>query len=459
MLTYLIFFAVLFAVAKIFKFVPLGLTVFEYTSYGKVDLLSARLRQQQWWGNKFAYFVAPNFVKAVDKSVAVTNPGDPPQFTGAPVEVFEEFVTMGQTDMRIPVEQRLTGMPVYGDMPLIGTEESQAISWRRVKINRTRKAEKIPTGMSKQIMKKYADSLVTGAERKLTTWWGQDYIPGNIIMAMLCGYSQDLIYPTAKGGRAVSVMSHPNFLVAGNGFVAYTAGRPGTAAYEASVEAALDGLTSDDTFSVALLQAMSIEAPRKKIKQIVFKDGFSFYPVFCSDAQWYQLMGDPDFKDVMKRIPESLAKNPLGNGALAYVYGCAIYPDLKLWGARTHNDDANVTADTVEYGPTPTAAERAAGMKSGNWMTQLDQNTKKLAILIGASALSVGVGERLQLKDDVQDYENRKGVGVDTIQSILRSDIFDEDGMTGLTAGDFQENTSSMVIATYSPQNIQYSGA
>jgi hypothetical protein len=61
------------------------------------------------------------------------------------------------------------------------------------------------------------------------------------------------------------------------------------------------------------------------------------------------------------------------------------------------------------------------------------------------------------MKEDVEDYENVKGIGVDTIQSVVRNDIFDQDGkISGLTAGDFYENTSSMVIASYSPYALKY---
>ena len=436
-------------------------SIFEETSYGKVDLLSERLRRQQWFGNLFGAFVAPNFVKIMKgEEVTSFGLGDDgiPKFSGAPVEIFEDFVRNGQIDMRIPVKQRLTEMPIHGDKPLKGQEERQSITWRTVRINRTRKATSQPTGMSRQTIKKIADKLIEEAEQTLRTYFGNDYHPGNFILATVLGGSRDLLVPSALGGRAITSVSHPNFLVAGSGFVSYAGGRPGVAGYEASVEADVDGLsnTASDFFSVNLVKNAVIEAPRRRIGAIVFQSGFHFYPLFCSDAQWAQLQADPDFKEWMRRLPEQLQKHPLANGAVAYVHGAVIYPDLKMWGIRTNASDAAVTAGTVEYGPAPTAAERSSGVKFGNWIKNLDTNNRKVAILMGASALSVGVGERLAIKEDVEDYENVKGIGIDTIQSVVRNDIYDQDGQTGLTAGQFQENTSSMLIATYSPQNLSY---
>jgi hypothetical protein len=437
----------------------MNITIFDSTSYGTIGLLNAKMRLEQWWGNKFAEFVAPNFVKRVGKEVEVRLPGEPPAFTGAPVEIFEQFQSQGQMDMRIPVALRLTGMPVHGDRPLKGNEEAQIVAWRTVKINRTRKAVSKPTGMSRQLTKGYADSLVTDAANRITEWWGQDYHPGNFILSILAGASRDLIFPAIAGGRAINVMSHPNFLCAGSGLVSYSGGRPGVAGYEASIEAAVNGLTNtaSDYFSCSLIRNAVAEAYRLKIKPIILKGGTQFYPIFCSDAQIMQLRTDSEYKDWLKRMPEELSKHPFAAAAEIYIGGALVIPDLKMWGVRTNADDGNVTAGTVAYGPAATTAQVNAGWLVGNWINSLDTSNKKCAILMGASALSVGVGERLALKEDVEDYENVKGIGIDTIQSIVRTDIFDEDGkVPGLTAGDFFANNSSMVIATYSKHSLDY---
>jgi hypothetical protein len=75
---------------------------------------------------------------------------------------------------------------------------------------------------------------------------------------------------------------------------------------------------------------------------------------------------------------------------------------------------------------------------------------------MGESALSVATGEEVEVKSNVEDYENTKGYGLDFIKSVVRNEIYDKLGLMGLTAGDFYENTSSMIGVTYSPYKLEY---
>ena len=434
-------------------------SIFELTSRLNPKILSERMYRGMYFENIFGKMIGKGFITAGGRGEEVGTPGPAtPNFTGAPVDVFEQFVKQGKTDMDIPVRCRLTGDPVYGDQTLEGTGEGAVVVFRSVAINITRKAYTPPTGMSKQITKPYAESLITDADAQLRTWLN-DMLPGNFILALCAGGSLDLLAPVVMGGRAQSYVSHPNLVVAGNGKVAYTGGRPGTAGYETAVEAALNGLTDTANcyFSVALVRNLAFEAARAKIAKIVMKNGYSFYPIFCSDAQFIQLQLDPEFKDFYKRLPEGLSGHPLATGARAEIAGCVIYPDMMLFGARTNATDANVTAGTVEYGPAPTAAQRAKGRKIGTTINNLDTSNLKIAILLGQSALSVGVGQKPQFTELVEDHGAKVEIGINMIQSIVRNDIYDHDGkVAGLTAGQFYENTSSLAIATYSKHALNY---
>jgi hypothetical protein len=416
------------------------------------------MHRQQFRDSKFGRLVAPMVVNATGKAEQVGPAGIDPVFTGAPVEIFQEFVKAGKTDMDIPVGLRLTGSPVHGDVPLKGKAERSRVAWRTVKINETRKAWDEATGMSLQIIKQYADSFVFKGNLALRQWLN-DYWPGNILLTVYAGSSRDLVVPTAAGGRAVAYVAHPNFYTADAGEVGYSGGRPGVAGYEAAVEAALNNLTNttSDHFTVALIRNLVVEAGRKKIQRIMTKDGFDFYPIFITEAQWVQLQNDPEFKDWMKRLPVELTKHPLATGAQAYVHGAAIIPDNSLWCAYTNADDSNVTAGTVEYGPRPTTVERAAGIKVGNWIGVFDSGNKSLAILVGKSMMSVNIGKKIGFTDEVDDHEHIKELGINFIESASRADIYDLDGQVdGLTAGQFYENTSSLVCATYSPYALTW---
>ena len=121
---------------------------------------------------------------------------------------------------------------------------------------------------------------------------------------------------------------------------------------------------------------------------------------------------------------------------------------------RTAASDASVTSP-VEYGPVSSAADRALGYQFGNWITDRDENNRKVGFLVGQSALSVGIGADMKFTEEIDDHEFVKEIGIQTIQSVVRADIFDKDGKKG-TAGDFDENTSSLAFATYSPDALQY---
>jgi len=429
-------------------------SVFSFTSRANPNLLAARMTRQQWRRNKFAQWVAPNFVKASRPSEeqGAPLPGGP-NWTGAPIEVHNEFVRMGRTTLDIPVRNRLVENPVYGDKPLKGKGERAVITFRTVKINYTRKAYSPPTGMSLQIVKQYADNLVEEADAYLTQWWN-DYHPSNFILTLCAGSSRDLLAPTAEGGRGVSIVSHPNFFTAGAGQVSYGGGRPGVAGYEDAVEDALNGLAdvAEDHMSVSLVRNLVIEAGRARIAPIVITGGFEFYAIWINDSQWVQLQEDTEWKEWMRQLPEPLKSNPLANNAMAYIAGACIYVDNSLFAAYTNAIDANVTASTVQYGPRPTATEYAQGFKIGSTLKALDQGNLRVGFIVGQSAMSVGIGERMRFTEEIDDHGFLHEVGIATIQSVVRSDIYDQDGLVdGLTAGDFYENTGSLAFATYSP--------
>ena len=61
----------------------------------------------------------------------------------------------------------------------------------------------------------------------------------------------------------------------------------------------------------------------------------------------------------------------------------------------------------------------------------------------------------MKFTEEIDDHEFVKEIGIQTIQSVVRSDIFDKDGKKG-TAGAFDENTSSLAFATFSPDALAY---
>lgn len=451
-----------------------------YSLTGKLNpyLLAEKMYRQQWKRNSFGLWVAPQFIKATQDTSepVVPGAGESVKFSGAPIEVFRRFVEEGKTDMEIPVRNRLLGRPVFGNTPLRGKAEEAKVVFRRVKINLTRKAYQKPSLMAAQVTLPYLSNLMTAANEYLTQWWN-DYHPGNFILSMLNGYSTDLLVPAAQGGRAISTMSHPNFYVAGYGQVSYSSGRPGSAGYEGEVETRLNGLQNIAAHGMSpqLIQSLVLEAQRKKIQPLMMKAGFRRFAIWISDAQWAQLSNHPDFKNWYIRLPNELDNHPLATNARADMYGAIIYVDQNLWGAWT-NANAGLdqsgaastpTAGLPEYGIPPLAADRSAGYKySPDWIQDLSVSPRKIGFLIGESALNVGVGvpvvsgtkgPTMRFTEQQDDHGAVVEIGIATVQSVVRADAFDEDGIvSGLSAGDFFENTSSLVFATYSPHTLSF---
>jgi hypothetical protein len=443
----------------------MALSVFDLSNNPELrTLLEEKMRRQQFVGNRFAQWIGPEFVKRGGGTEEVYAHGpEGPGWTGAPIEHVQAFIQRGRTDMLIPIRNRLTGLPVFGGNQLWGTGEPPAYGHRVVLINRTRKAYTPPTGMEEQKTRQYYTNLIGEANAYLTTWHN-DFFPANILSATFCGTSLDLIAPAIAGGRAIPIVSHPNFFVAGSGQVSYAGGRPGTAGYEAAVEAALNGLTGTaaQKMTAQFIRNLVFEAPRLKIFPITLKSGFQFYPIWLKDAAWQQLQADPEFQALAKSLHiADLDKHPLGNGMVAYFGGAAIYVDFKLWCARTNAIDPLVTAGQIEYGPVATAAERAAGFRTGNTMTQFDTGNIAMCVLVGQSMLSVGTGKRMRFTDEMWDHENVKEIGLEYIQSVVRNETYDVAGIlarNGIVAntGDFYENTASLVGASWSPYLLSY---
>lgn len=448
-------------------------SLWSYTSRANPNLLAQKMYLQQWRDHPFGRWVAPEYVKlrGTDTSLPVQPLPGEAKHVGAPIEVFEDFVKYGKTDLSIPVRVRLTGDPVHGDSPLKGTGERISVAWRNVKINYTRKAVTPPTGTSLQIIKQYADKIAFDAADQLRIWLN-DYHPGNFILTMCAGASADLINPSSLGGRAVGIVSHPNFYVAGSGKVSYSGGRPGTAGYEGAVESALNGLSgaaAEDKMSLALVRNLRAEAVRLKIQPIGLKAGLRRYIMWIKDSQWNQLQTDADFKDFYKRLPTELNTTAWATGAVCDYDGVLIYVDQDLFCAHTNTSSSGVVTSTkVWYGPLPSAARKARGYTYNNWINNLDTGNLAVGFLVGQSAMSVGVavpqdqsgkfGPKITFTDEIDDHGFIQEIGMSMVQSVVRNDVYDVDGqIAGLSAGDFFENTSSLAFATYSPYALGWS--
>jgi hypothetical protein len=78
---------------------------------------------------------------------------------------------------------------------------------------------------------------------------------------------------------------------------------------------------------------------------------------------------------------------------------------------------------------------------------------RKLAFLVGQSAIMCGMARSLTFASETWDYDNKKSEASATTVGYNRSDIYDNDELFSATAGLFKECTSSLEIATFSPNS------
>ena len=438
--------------------------------------LEVMVEEQQWRDHKFARWMAPNYVKYTKGRDVGAKGQEAGTATGAPIEMEKAFIEEGRISMLIPVMNRFTDPPIFGNLSGLGLGEARKLGFRSVSINQTTKILSVPVGIEKQkvkMFKKLINDIRVGG-----TQWMSDWMASSIQMAAYAGLSPDLAFPVVGGGLGTAYVSHPNFYVPNSSGVAtqvgidsststYTVGsRPGTTGYEAAVAAGFDGMNNAATYgcTAEFIADLVQAAATAKINPIMIDGAVQpFYPVWVKDTQYRQLQRDPDFKGLAKSLfIKDMAEHPLGNGAIMFYEGAAIFPDNMLWAgytaAQTTGAAYPVTSGQVWYGPPPTAAQGAVGWKLNPTAGLIDPGAKAVGFLIGKSALTVGTGESVHIVEEIHEIGNTHEVGLQMIQSVVRNDVYDTTGtlsdnvsQAALSAGDFYENCSSLAFATYSP--------
>lgn len=366
--------------------------------------------------------------------------------TYKPIEVLTDFQHQGGWEMDIPIAYPFTDEAIYGDNPAMGNEESRKWAYNKAIINRVRKSALRRDGLMGEhaLNAKMVMSIMDQNKEEFTIFnqkW-QAYAPYD---ALTRRFSRNILASKANGGfgHVFSQQSHPNFYAAGSGKATWS-DIPAT--YETNVNTALDTLsaTSTDYMSSKLIDNVVLYAGRLRITGTKV-GGMNIKLVgIISDAQAIQLFNDDDFVKAHVALVQKVGdQSPLFTGNIeAYLYhGVLLIVDMNAPGVWTNGDTDYVAArGTVNYGSVNPIANPVM------------ESDRKLAFFFGASAIMCGFAKSLQFKSMNWDYESKEGEASDTIVGYNRSDIYDNDGFYG-TAGNFKENTSSLIVATYSPNS------
>jgi hypothetical protein len=365
--------------------------------------------------------------------------------TMKPIEVLTDFGYIGtRLEFEVPIYYPFVEDPVYGDNPATGTEEDRKFAYRRCIVNQVRKAVNNWDGVIGQLAlnERMIMSIMKNNQKDLIDYNNrlQAYSPYD---ALTRGHSQNILASKAAGGfgNVLSQRSHPNFFAAGYGQATWS---DVAATYETNVGTALDSLgnSATDYMSSKVITNAKIFAANLRITPTKVGQWDNIHVMIIHQAQWAQLQQDETF---MKAAIALTQKEGTGTSIFtgvssAYIYGgMLILVDNNAPGVWTSGDtDYSSTRGTVNYG-------NAQPIKN-----PLMTSDRKLAFIVGASAVMCGHIVPLGFKSQTWDYENKKSEASHTVIGYNRADIYDQDGFFG-TAGNFKENVSSLIIATYSP--------
>lgn len=431
-------------------------------------LLDKRMQNVAWnlsFWNQFLGFVGGR--KSMFDPVATF--GQPDKFslraTGKPIEVLQDFRHMGGIDMDIPIFYPLTGKGVSGSVQLLGKGERPKLGVLQVAINQERWAYLAQDSkMSKQVLQspEMVKKLMRSGALYLGDWFNR-WLSFQPYFAFLEGFSLNLTKPAISGGLGKTKRSHMNIYTAGgSGRVPFSTNH---ATYEASVAAALSGLTdtSTDHMSTTIIENMVYVASHDHRIQPLKMNGRNLYVIVISDAQARQLQADTKWSNRMMYAAErSLDDNPSFTGKIAGIYGGALIiidetiPSAYVAGDSEFSEARSTTGNIPDSTGVCYGTEDAAG--DYDFMENpVDSGARKPAILFGASALACGVASDLSFSEENYDFGQKVEIGADMIIGFQCSDILDKDGYFGANTGNYRyENVSSLICFTYSPSDASW---
>ena len=401
----------------------------------------AMFYHQPFWSRFMGKFGPNVSLHDSAKAFGVVKEGSKP--TGSPIEVMEDFSVKGGTTMGVNVYYPLKGQGVSGDTQLLGKEEKLGYASYDVEINQKRHGvQKFNGKYSRAMLAKPGvyKGLVGRAGEALNEWFSR-WINGIPYDAIFKGHAEHM-FASGDAGPGLSQKSHPNFFVAGSGQVTWS-DTPAT--YETNVATALNGLadTASDYMTPDVLTRLAYEATQLKIQKTKVGNG-EYYIVILSGPQAYQLATNSTWKQMQRESNVRSELNPIfTNNLMGEILGsCLVFVDDNCYGAFTGGDRYDTTL-TVNYGP------------QYRMDSPLTTGAKQLGVLLGKSAVAIGVGDPYTINEEDWDYKNKETLGGGLLIGADRVDICDR-GLLGTDAA-FKENTSSLVFATYSPRSISWS--
>lgn len=360
------------------------------------------------------------------------------------IHVIKDFEREGGIYMDIPVLVPIGGRGRMGRQGLRGHEVRRALLTKKTCINQLRQGIVVQDNkMSKAVLKKpeIQTALMEKGTEDLSDWFHRrlNMYP---YQAILAGYSDNLTDPVA--GLNKTVKSHPNTYVQDYGKIPFA--NVFNAAYETAMSNGLASLVDSPAkhFKFQTIRNLIYLANYHKVQPLMIS-GKLLYILFIHPAQAWQLKNDPEYQTYVKDAGVRGDANVIWTGQLegTVIDGALIVIDDTMPAARI-NGDADYDSDwgTVNYG------------LSTYMDNPRDAGDRKPAIIAGAGCITAGYGSELSFESETWDYKQFMADGADMIVGFERADIIDDDNYFGYGEGAFYENSTSVVMWTYSKDMI-----
>lgn len=363
--------------------------------------------------------------------------------SGKPIEVMLNWFHEGGWEMDIPVLLPLVKPPVVGDAQAKGKGEDRRWVYRKGYFTQIRKPVKVSDGsygemaVNPQLVKRLIERVKTDLQQ-----YNEALFLHSPYQAYYRGFDNQLL-STSELSDVISQKSHPNFFVAGFGKVAYNSNN---ATYETNIQNALQTLGAGDEFNMQTLRNMQLAAHELTISYpTVNVNGVPIKGVaILNDRQFAQLAKDEEFREMhIALVTAEGNKAGLFTGAYEahLVEGVLVLSD-------SNNPGVWITGDTG-YDP----ARGIINYGNPNPIENPIHNSNiKLALYLGASSLLGANSKQMRIEDEVDDFGNIKESAMIVTRGFTRADNYNRDNKVSAT--DFKPNTSSLVVATYTPQTL-----
>jgi len=385
----------------------------------------------------------------------------------------------------IEVMNAITGMGVSGDAQVKG--EGTVVTTKQIDfyLNRKRKETIVKLGNMHELRGgAWAIEAAKTRGPELMDWYQRWMSFYGITWSMVRQYSWHVEGNHENGDYNIGGSHHPNFYIAGaetgtNGTGPYPTWSATDATYEQNIARHMLSVANDApaaAMSFNLLTNLATECNEKRLQPAMLEGGPGYVMILHND-QWNQLLADPQFLDYVLKTGTSKSEqmDVIKYNRQAICQNFHIYAgNFAALEVHPHKGDADwstavtsANATAIDYGLIDEDLESDAkhrikldhtdpdnirtgftGSQSGNTMHANQQHWRG-GMILGANALIGMQAQKPKFFRDDDDYENKKTMDIDGIESYARVDHVDSVSSPTEIA-----NTSSIFFVTNSRRNL-----